>query len=221
MTPGGAFSAPFAVFHYHDPQEQTSCGRLAEDAPDGYRVYYDEYFRVSRVLRYAGGREAERWETTYAKDGLSRQTLHMRGQARLDLSEYGKNGRIMRFSRYQGTREIDEYVYNQSGQLMIIKVFRGGVLERVNEVRYHPSGLPFMHLVRNGGNAIIGRTVFETDTEGRVLSEQAFLWGRLTNTALCASCDHGYIIARTEHFPKPSEVIADPFYVAHKSPPAR
>ena len=216
--------APFASFRDYDPLWQTMCGRLPDDASTGYRVYYDEHFRVTRVLRYDDGREQERWESFYdarlsplaaSENGVWRRVEHKRGQILLARAEYGNNGHLIRFTRYRGEtgQELEEYVYNQSGRLMVIKSFRGGVLERVSEVRYHPSGLPFMHLVYHSGNTVIGRTVFETDTAGRVIRERSFLWGRLSKITEYRYCEHGHVLAREERAPRAHENALDPFYV--------
>ena len=212
-------AAPFAVFRDYDPLAQTTCGRLADSAPTGYRVFYDDHFRVVRVLRFENGREQERWESVYdarRPGGVWRRVEHRRGQTRISLAEYGNNGHLIRFTRYRGggEQELEEYVYNRSGRLMVIKSFRGGALERVSDVRYHPSGLPYMHLVHHSGNAVIGRTVFETDTQGRVIRERAFLWGRLAKITEYRYCEHGHVLAREERIPRPHENIPDPFYVA-------
>jgi len=213
--PSGVFGAPFASFRNYDALAQACCGQLADDAPTGYRVWYDEFFRVIRVLRHKDGREEERWESVYGGGGVWRRTEHRSGQRILDLAEYGNHGRLIRFTRYQGTagaHELEEYVYNQSGRLMLVKVFRGGALERICEARYHPSGFPFMNLIWNSGNAVIGRTVFETDAQGRVLRERSFLWGRLARITEYSYCEHGFVSSREERAPKAHENTLDPFY---------
>jgi len=219
FLPLGVWAAPYAFFREYEPREQNYCGRLAEGDPDiinAYRVSYDAFFRATLVARMTNGREAERWESVYDKGGVWRRTEHRRGGVLFDLAEYGNHGRILRFTRFrdmQNNNEKEEYVYDQSGKLMLIRVYRGGVLERVSEVRYHPSGLLFMHLIRNNGNAVIGRTLIESDTTGRPVRETTYIWGRLAKITEYRYCPHGLVIARVERPPLAHENAPDPLYV--------
>jgi hypothetical protein len=218
VSAGSVFGAPFATFRDYDPILQTTCGRLPDDAPTGYRVFYDEHFRVLRVLRYENGREQERWESVYnlpRESGVWRRVDHRRGRVHISRAEYGNNGFLIRFTRYRAPQgeEREEYVYDQSGRLMVIKGFRGGALESVRNVRYHPSGIPFMHLIQHSGNTVIGRTVFDTDSEGRIIRERSFLWGRLAKITEYRYCEHGNVIAREERAPRAHENAPDPFFI--------
>ncbi|MDR2733105.1 MAG: hypothetical protein LBC99_00510 [Spirochaetota bacterium] len=219
FLPLGVRAAPYAFFREYEPREQAFCGRLAGDDPEianAYRVSFDAYFRATLVLRMANGREAERWESVYNTKGVWRHTEHRKGQALYDLAEYGNHGRILRFTRFrdiQNNNEMEEYIYDQSGKLMLIRVYRKGVLERVSEVRYHPSGFLFMHLIRNNGNAVIGRTLIESDSTGRPVRELTYLWGRLAKITEYRYCPHGLLIARAERTPYAHENALDPLYV--------
>jgi hypothetical protein len=86
----------------------------------------------------------------------------------------------------------------------------------VTEVRYHPSGVVFMHLVTNGGNAVIGREIFETDEQGRVQEERHFLWGWLIKTVRNRFCVHGVLLSKEEISPNPAQRVRDPFYIEQK-----
>ena len=95
-------------------------------------------------------------------------------------------------------------------------VYTGKDLEMVTEVRYHPSGVVFMHVITNGGNAVIGRVLFDTDSDGRVLIERHFLWGWLVKTVRRAWCPHGVLLSVEEQVPGWTERVRDPFFVEHK-----
>lgn len=207
-------------FSAWDPWLQTGCRADAGEREDtGFRVAYDRWFRVARAVRIEAGQERDVWTYRYAQQGTLLTAMRHSGQMLVESAEYDQDERFVRLHRHHGMSEpqtSEEYVYRRDGRLMVIKSFKGKDLEMVTEVRYHPSGTVFMHVITNGGNAVIGRVLFDTDEEGRIVHERHFLWGWLVRTVSRCYCPHGVLLSREERVASLSERVRDPFFVEQK-----
>lgn len=209
-------------FFAWDPWLQTGCriDRVAGEVT-GFRIAYDGWFRVSRAVRVEAGQEKDVWTYRYDQQGKLQAAMRRRGPLLIESAEYDQEGRFFRLHKHQGMSEpqtSEEYVYRSDGRLMVVKSFRGRNLEMISEVRYHPSGKVFMHVITNGGNAVIGRVIFDTDEEGRVLHERHFLWGWLVKVVTYSYCPHGALLSRDERTVSIQERVRDPFFVEPGTP---
>ncbi|HOG65675.1 MAG TPA: hypothetical protein PLD82_09600 [Spirochaetota bacterium] len=226
LLPSRLFSAvedglsPAVFFVAWDPWRQTGCRAVGEQKEErGFRVQYDPWFRVARATRIEDGSPKDVWSYSWNEHGILQRAWRRSGQILLESAEYDQDGRFVRLHRHNGMNDpqsSEEYVYGRDGRLMVIKTHKGKDLEMVTEVRYHPSGAVFMHVMTNGGNAVIGRVLFDTDSEGRVLVERHFLWGWLVKTVRRAWCPHGVLLSVEEQVPGWAERVRDPFFVEHK-----
>lgn len=206
-----------AGFRNYEPWTQKACLRDQGLLREGYRLFYDTLFRIVRAERIRDGQAVESWAYSYTLTGSRARAFHYKDGLLQEAAEYDASGRLFRKHWHGGMtspQKTEEYVYGNEGRLMVIKGFKGDELETISEVRYHPSGEVLMHVIYHSGNAVVGRTLFETDKAGRVVRELQYRWGRLQRIIEPKYCPHGLLLEMPERAPGPDDAIVDPFFTA-------